>query len=214
MRVVGIDLSGPSNVADTVAVVFRERAGGLVREEVVEGAADEQILALISRQAERGEVVVGLDAPLSCNPGGGDRPGDASLRKVAVETGLRSGSVMPPTFNRMVYLTLRGMTVARMLEGAVSPPPRIVEVHPGVAMAARGAEAEVVRAMKGEPEARRELLAWLEGQGLAGVVERECPTDHYVAACAAALAAWRWGRGESVWLHPAEPPWHPYDFAV
>jgi len=37
--------------------------------------------------------------------------------------------------------------------------------------------------------------------------------DHTVAACAAALAAWDWSRGKGRWVHPADPPAHPYDFA-
>jgi hypothetical protein len=39
----------------------------------------------------RDQIAVGLDAPLSYNPGGGDRPADACLRKAVVGAGLRQG---------------------------------------------------------------------------------------------------------------------------
>jgi hypothetical protein len=77
----------------------------------------------------------------------------------------------------------------------------------------RGAPAGMVAAFKGDAPARRGLLAWLEKEGLASAADIESPTDHYVAACSAALAAWKWYLGESVWLQPAEPPIHPFDYA-
>jgi len=60
--------------------------------------------------------------------------------------------------------------------------------------------------------ARNDLLEWLEQQGLKNASEIDKPTDHYVAACSAALAAWKWKKGESVWLHLADPPFHPFDY--
>ena len=38
-------------------------------------------------------------------------------------------------------------------------------------------------------------------------------SSHFVAACAAALAAWHWQKGTSSWLAKAQLPWHPFDFA-
>jgi predicted nuclease with RNAse H fold len=213
MDVVGIDLSGPSNVADTAVAHFRVARGGLRLCERVLGADDAAIAALLRRTDPRADLVVGLDAPLSYNDGGGDRPADRRLRRGAVESGLRAGSVMPPTLTRMAYLTLRGMAVARMATAIVGPRVRVVEVHPGATLALRGAPPAAVRGLKGSAAARRTILAWLEDQGLRAVAGRGDPGDHFVAACAAALAAWKWGAGAAAWIHPADPPQHPFDVA-
>jgi len=57
------------------------------------------------------------------------------------------------------------------------------------------------------------LLTWLERQGLKSVADINGPNDHYVAACASALAAWKWHQKKSVWIHPSEHPVHPFDYA-
>jgi hypothetical protein len=89
----------------------------------------------------------------------------------------------------------------------------IVEVHPGACMVLRGADAGDVRTFKAEPPARGRLLDWLETQGLKGICLADTVTDHYVAACAAALGTWQWSLGKSIWRFAAELPHHPYDFA-
>ena len=116
---------------------------------------------------------------------------------------------------RMVYLTLRGIVLARMLE-TLKPDfdLRIVEVHPGASMLLRNAPVNEVANFKRERSARSRLLQWLETQGLEGISRAEDVADHFVAACAAALAAWQWSLGRSVWIFSAKPPDHPYDFAV
>ena len=53
----------------------------------------------------------------------------------------------------------------------------------------RGAPVEIVRALKLSAAARQQLLRWLEGAGLEGISDGPDPGDHFVAACAAALAA-------------------------
>ena len=199
MDVIGIDLSGPCNAADTAVAAFRANGRRLVLQERLVGADDAAIAALIRRAKPDADLVVGLDAPLSYNDGGGDRPADRLLRARAVAAGLPSGTVMPPTLTRMAYLTLRGITVA--------------EVHPGAACVLRGAPVEIVRALKSSAAARQQLLRWLEGEGLEGIGGGTDPGDHFVAACAAALAAWKWSLGNPAWIHPADPPWHPYDMA-
>jgi len=95
----------------------------------------------------------------------------------------------------------------------VKPPPRIVEVHPGAAMALRGAPIDDVRTYKTDSGAQQQLLGWLFSQGMICKQLHQNPEDHAVAACAAALAAWKWDRGETRWVEPAAPPHHPYDFA-
>jgi predicted nuclease with RNAse H fold len=213
LTVVGIDLSGPGNPADTAVAWLRARAGGLEYAGELRGADDRAILDLVAGLEDGAAVIVGLDAPLSYNPGGGDRPGDRKLRARLRAAGVGSVSVMPPTLTRMAYLTLRGLAVARALATLGAGAPRIVEVHPGAACALRGADARLVRGFKREAAARRGLLAWLERRGLRGIAGLEAPTDHLVAACAAALAAWRWACGRPAWVEPAAPPLHPFDFA-
>jgi uncharacterized protein len=211
--VLGLDLSGPSNIADTAAVVAERVEGHLRVRELRVGLGDAEILALAeSLGIER--CVFAIDAPLSYNPGGGDRPSDRQLRQRIVAAGLASGSVMPPTMNRMAYLTLRGMAIARLLSGAFGVDgPGIVEVHPGATMVLRGAEPGLVRGFAREPEARRGLLAWLRGRGLPDLDDRTAETSHGIAAAAAVLAGADWLAGSSEWRWPAEPPHHPYDFA-
>jgi predicted nuclease with RNAse H fold len=210
--VIGVDLSGPTNTADTAVVRFAVNGRRLSLLEHVPGASDEDLLTCALRAAEHGPVVFGLDAPLSYNPGGGYRPGDLALSRIAVEAGLPPGSVMVPTMTRMAYLTLRGITVARLLE-TVAPPPRIAEIHPGVTLVLNGAEIEDVRGLKRSAEARQRLLEWLDTQGLEGASALESAGDHLVAACAAAFGAWQWADGRCKWLVPAQPPFHPYDYA-
>jgi predicted nuclease with RNAse H fold len=210
--VLGVDLAGPTNRADTVAAGFRTRQKKLEHRFLREGLDDRELEALIIAEIPADvRLVVGLDAPLSYNPGGGDRPADRELRRRLIESGLHSGTVMAPTMSRMVYLTLRGVVVARML-GAVRPGCRIVEVHPAGAMILRGAPAADIRRLKKSAAARRSLLAWLATQGLTGLPSKEA-NDHIIAAYAAALAAWGWSRRKTRWRHQANLPVNPFDFA-
>lgn len=210
--IIGIDLSGPSNTADTVCVVFEERGQALCLVDVVAGATDSDIATLVAGLDKAETCHVGLDAPLSYNPGGGDRPSDRALRRAVVQAGLHPGSVMTPTLTRMSYLTLRGMGVARLVDSTGGSKVRVVEVHPGAVMAFGGASLDAVRAFKFDRAARQVLLEWLESAGLQGVRRDDNPSDHYVAACACALAAWKWSQDLAAWVWPACPPHHPYDF--
>ena len=213
MKVVGIDLSGPRNFADTCLVSFEERGGEIHLIDVRESADDDQILESISKLGSSTRIVIGIDAPLSYNPRGGDRPSDSELRRVVHAQGGQVG-IMPPTLIRMVYLTLRGLQLTRLLE---SLKPQydlsIVEVHPGACMILRGANAENVRKFKMDSISRGYLKDWLGTKGLKGISQAKTVTDHYVAACAAALAAWQWSLGKPIWCFAAKPPHHPYDFA-
>ena len=213
MKVLGIDLSGPRNIADTCLVCFDERGEELHLVSVCEGADDDQILKEITRLDPSERIIIGIDAPLSYNANGGDRPSDRELRRVILDYGARVG-IMPPTMIRMVYLTLRGVYLTRLFE-ALKPQynVEIVEVHPGTCMILRGANSEHVRKFKSDPSARGSLLNWLEVKGLKGISGIDSPSDHYVAACAAALGTWQWGMGKSVWRFAKTLPYHPYDFA-
>jgi predicted nuclease with RNAse H fold len=209
MYIIGLDPSGPSNTKDTACTVFEETAGYLTLHEIHLGMTDPEIVTLVSRLSSSSAVAIGIDAPLSYNPGGGDRPPDRQLRKLIVGAGGHPGSIMPPTMNRMVYLTIRGISLSRMLDGRA----QIVEVHPGASMILRGAPLEAVRLFKIDTAARQTLLTWLETRGLRGIIPAVNPSDHHIAACAAALATWGWIKNENPWLFPAELPFHPYDFA-
>jgi predicted nuclease with RNAse H fold len=213
MHVVGIDLSGPSNTVDTVIVAFDRHNSGLELQHSITGGTDSAILGLVAELAAHSNVAVGIDAPLSYNLGGGDRPADAELRRHIIDAGMPSGAVMAPTLNRMVYLTLRGLSVARLLLSIRSTSVSVVEVHPGAAMALRNAPIEAVRTFKDSGKSRWELLNWLQVQGLHHVATSEDPSDHYVAACGAALAAGKWQEGRPVWSYAANAPFHPFDFA-
>ena len=211
MKVVGIDLSGPRNIADTCLVSFEERGDELHFVEVREGADDDQLLKAITGLSQTERIVIGIDAPLSYNSKGGDRPSDSELRRLIRERGGKVG-VMPPTLNRMVYLTLRGIVLTHLLESLQYRSLEIVEIHPGACMFLREAKAEDVHNFKHDYVARVHLLDWLGTKGLKDLSSEEPISDHYVAACAAALGGWQWSRGQAVWCYKSNPPWHPYDF--
>ena len=168
MKIIGIDLSGPSNTVDTVCVMFDAQGGCLRLADCICDATDQDIVALLTTLNRAESVIVGLDAPLSYNPGGGDRPSDKDLRRTIVGAGLHPGSVMPPTMTKMAYLTLRGMGVARLITTVGWEMIRVVEVHPGATMALGGAAIDAVKALKSDSVARQDLLAWMEGGGIAG----------------------------------------------
>lgn len=213
MKILGLDLSGPRNTADTYLAIFNEQGAELHFISAINGADDQQIFRAVSGSERNEPIIIGMDAPLSYNPGGGDRPSDTDLRRAVRDKGGGIG-VMPPTMIRMVYLTLRGILLTRMLE-TLKPEldVRIVEVHPGASMLLRGAPAKVVAAIKRDESARFQLLEWLGEKGLMGIPRTEYVPDHFVAACAAALGAWQWSLGKPAWLYSAKPPEHPYDFA-
>ena len=212
MKIVGIDLSGPRNIADTFVTLFEEKQGALQLSETLAGADDQKILTVIAGLGKGEPIAIGLDAPLSYNPGGGDRRSDQELRR---EVTLRGGGVgvMTPTMTRMVYLTLHGIALARALE-TLKPELdlRIVEVHPGACLLLRGAASGDVRGFKRDGQARLNLLGWLETQGLDRLPRSNNVADHFVASCTAALAAWQWFLGRAAWEYPAEMPLHPYAF--
>lgn len=211
MKIVGIDLSGPRNFADTCLVSFEEHGQEIHLVDVREGADDDQILETISGFRQKERIAIGIDAPLSYNPSGGDRPSDSELRRLIHSHGGGAG-VMPPTMIRMVYLTLRGLQLTRLLE-SLKYDLSIIETHPGACMILRGANANDVRKFKTDALSRDHLLDWLETKGLKEISSAEIVSDHYVAACAAALGAWQWCLGKSIWRFPSAPPHHPYDFA-
>ncbi len=214
MQVLGIDLAGPANIEETSVVRFCASNGALSYVPETYKGSDSSIQSLAECLAELEPLVIGLDAPLSYQPGGGDRVRDSQLRRLIIDAGMRPGSVMAPTATRMVYLTLRGVTVAARLRGIQSKQTiSVVEVHPGAAMGLRGAPLESVKTYKDSAHSRSQLLQWLASEGLSNLTGNSECSSHFVSACAAALAAWHWQRKSSVWISRAEEPWHPYDFS-
>ena len=209
----GIDLSGPSNTQESMLVSFEAENDSLRLSRTIEGSTDQAIYYAVNEDPAINKVIVGIDAPLSYNPGGGDRQADKDLRKRIIAKGMHPGSVMVPTLTKMVYLTLRGISVSRFFENHSNKNIKIVEIHPSASLALRGAPVESIKEMKKSIGARQVLLKWLVGQGLKGIDITGSVSDHYVAACAAALAAWKWYLGQSVWIFKSEMPFHPYDFA-
>jgi predicted nuclease with RNAse H fold len=211
--VVGIDLSGPANFEATSAALFAAGPGRMELRAAYAGADDALLLEVVRSFARRGPVAVGVDAPLSYHPGGGDRPGDRRLRRRLVAAGLPPGCVMAPTLTRMAYLTLRGMAVSRLLVQGAGRRIRIVETHPAGALVLGGCPPEPVRRLKSSGRARSDVLAWLGDRGLRLGSRLQRPTDHDVAACAAAYGAWKWAVGAPAWIEPARTPLHPFDYA-
>lgn len=214
MYVVGVDLSGPANPENTAVAVFQDQGERLEYQALLPSATDAVLFEEIQRRLAVADVCVGLDAPLSYGSKGGQRESDAALRAKAIQAGLLPGSIMAPTAPRMAYLTLRGLAVARGMQLLPGPGRlRVVETHPGAALALGGAPVDAVRGFRDSQADRDRLVRWLGDQGLRGVECEFVTTDHSLAACAAAWATWRWNRGQANWVFRADPPHHPFDFA-
>lgn len=206
----GVDLSGPSNPADTACAVFEQRDDTLHLLALYAGLSDRELLSVVSRHASS-DMTIGLDAPLSYQDGGGDRSRDRDLRSVLSAKGLPSGSVMTPTMTRMAYLTLRGVQLAGMLE-VMHPAARILEVHPFGSLVLAGLDPTKVGTVKRDAESRSTLLNALPSLRLQHL-PTQVSTDHELAALGAAYAAWQWRNGTPSWHCVAEPPHHPYPMA-
>jgi predicted nuclease with RNAse H fold len=210
MTIIGLDLSGPSNAADTACAVFDVAQGLLHLRALYCGLNDGDVLSVVSRHAGS-DLTIGLDAPLSYEDGGGDRARDRELRRVLTKKGLPSGTIMTPTMTRMAYLTLRGVHLAGLLQRA-HPAARIVEVHPMGSLVLAGLDPALATRIKSDEIARLEILKSLPAMGM-----RQLPTaagsDHELAALGAAFAAWQWRNGTPSWQCAAQPPHHPYPMA-
>ncbi|MTH53576.1 DUF429 domain-containing protein [Bacillus mangrovi] len=210
MYVLGVDLSGPANHRDTAAALFKMEGEELKLITLQNGLSDADLLSL-AMKTEGAVLAAGLDAPLSYNDGGGDRPSDRWFRKEMIKSGLHPGSIMTPTLTKMVYLTVRGIALASMLERTV-PGIQIAEVHPGSALLKRVPEEEKghVLLYKKEPESGSYLIEWFRTQRITGIPDREL-SSHETDAIAAGMAVRDWILGRPKVLFPKQPPHHPYD---
>ncbi|AJD92777.1 hypothetical protein JMA_34600 [Jeotgalibacillus malaysiensis] len=210
MIIIGIDLSGPSNHQDTVASAFYMEEF-LTLKKTVAGASDHDILNLVQECLTEGEVIIGIDAPLSYQDGGGDRPHDKALRHIMKVGGLNGSSIMTPTMTRMVYITLRGIQLTRMLS-ELSEAITILEVHPGAAIGLRMKDPAPALSYKKDSSMRAEIFFWLQRQGMNGLTEKNAATTHSIDSCGAALAAWHYTASDKqpVWSYEQTSAAHPY----
>lgn len=217
MKIIGIDLSGPANHKDTVMTIFQIEENDLIFEKALTNASDEMLLEAIMSAASLDEVVIGIDAPLSYQDGGGDRPQDKSIRNVLKEYGLSGSSIMPPTLTKMVYLTLRGILLTRTIMSMnLADKIKIVEVHPGAAIGTRIDKERFVHAReyKKDLNSCKVILEWYNEIGLKGIPTEFSETTHQIDACAAAIAAWYWvdPKKQPVWHWEKTTPNHPFEF--
>ncbi|KPB06701.1 DUF429 domain-containing protein [Bacillus sp. CHD6a] len=213
----GLDLAGPSNHKDTVLTFFKQNENHLLFQKMISNISDKEILNEIIDLSGLDELVIGIDAPLSYQDGGGDRVSDKQLRKFIISLGMKPGSIMPPTYSRMVYLTLRGIKLTREIEKLHTTfPVSIVEVHPGAAMGARVTKKELdyVLTYKQNLSSRKYLKTWFEQQNVIGLPKGIENESHSIDSCAASLAAWHWADHslKAPWIFSAQPPLHPFDY--
>ncbi|MCA0988866.1 DUF429 domain-containing protein [Guptibacillus algicola] len=205
---IGVDLSGPSNTKDTSVAIFSGNQEEMHFKELMEGASDHDIYRRVENEQE--VMVIGIDAPLSYQPGGGDRPGDRAMRNCIKEAGMKSGSIMTPTMTRMVYLTLRGISLSR---GLATTSASIVEVHPGAAVGLRLSDINSVLTYKFDIAARKAIHTFLENERVIDIPEHTLQSTHSFDACLAAYAAWKWHHGKASFSFPPEPPIHPFEIS-
>jgi predicted nuclease with RNAse H fold len=208
--IIGLDLSGPSNTADTALIELRLDDDSESHLEHVELGLDDS--DILTHAADLGDgaddLVVALDAPLSYNPGGGHRPADQALRDELADRGFSPNSVMPPTMTRMAYLSLRGISLARGIERTVEA--TIFEAHPTSAMLFRDIPEEVASDIADSADARRAVATGLTDLEADDLPAALLQSDHTVAALAAATAGADFARGTPRWQFEADPPHHPY----
>lgn len=212
----GLDLSGPSNTKDTTLTWFESQDSSLSYIDHITDINDETILSQIESLANKNKVILGIDAPLSYNDGGGNRPRDNALRKFLNKAGLDFIGILPPTFSRMGWLTMRGIRLTREITGlSLGNPISILEVHPGAALGLRGAPVHSLQQYKkDETKGCLQLKGWFSTQNITGLPDEYGLTSHEIDAVAAALAAWQWQSGKSIWRYEADPPLHPFEFIV
>jgi uncharacterized protein len=217
LKIIGIDLSGPANHKDTVLTVFHLHKGMLEFQGMVEGASDEMLISRIEAESMSDGVVIGIDAPLSYQDGGGDRPQDKSIREFIKGYGMSGSSIMPPTLTKMVYLTLRGIGISRRINYINTLHEiKIVEVHPGAAIGTRIGSSKLPHVLqyKKERQSRAAIFTWFESMGLNKLPEEIIDSTHKMDSCAAALAAWHWTdpTKHPTWHWKTISSQHPFEF--
>ncbi|RSK26829.1 DUF429 domain-containing protein [Bacillus sp. HMF5848] len=211
MYYVGIDLSGPANKKDTSLAVFCEIHKKVVYKCLYKNVSDCDIFEIIGGLVKQGKVNIAIDAPLSYQDGGGDRAQDKELRKVIKDLGMKSGSIMPPTLTKMVYITLRGMYLASLLKNEYNKQIEIVEVHPGAVLAFRlTPSTRHLLAYKQCDNYYEEILQHIFFLHESGLETKHIESNHDLDACLAAFACYEYKERRHKWIYPAQPPFHRY----
>ena len=205
----GIDLSGPSNTADTVIVHAVRDKNRLAFVQYQSDLDDTELVEWIYKEAGENPGTIAVDAPLSYQPGGGLRESDRQLRRFVKEQNIYAG-IMPPTLTRMVYITLRGMNIARIVQ-STRPEMTVLENHPGTTLQLHGMPRKLVQSMKKDPEARANMVEFLRAE-IDDLPVNLAQTDHALAACGCILAADDYIRGKCAWTYDHQTLQHPYRF--
>ncbi|WP_454190305.1 DUF429 domain-containing protein [Paenibacillus sp. Marseille-Q7038] len=193
MKIIGLDLAGTTNSSDTAVAIFEYNVNSLTCIEIISDLTDSDIYDLVKQYANEDQVIIGIDAPLSYQFGGGDRLSDKSLRKLITEIGMRPGSIMAPTSPKMSYLTLRGINVSRGLYNIPNVNKiQIVEVHPGATIGLHYGQPIVPQEVLDYKDhnnilSRNVILAWLMSNMFLNGINNKINTDvissHEVDAC-------------------------------
>lgn len=187
----GIDLSGPANHKDTSLAVFNDYLNSIC---LFSGQSDKELL---EKQQIFKPLAIGIDAPLSYQDGGGYRSGDLALRAFLNVNGFSGLGVMAPTYNRMVYLTLRGITLANLFRQE-SNEVFLYEVHPGGYLAVSGYPYKSIQKLKDNCDARNHIFEELVLKENLKVGPR-LNSDHDIMAMACALAVREQQQNKNRW---------------
>lgn len=125
--------------------------------------------------------------PLFYQDGGGYRPCDADLRRFLNARGFHRVGVMAPTMTKMVYLTLRGISLVHNL-GKIGA--QVYETHPGASLLLSGMDSNSVFNLKTHHEAIEAIVCQWHSQGL--MFSQPPKNDHQVMAVQALLTGERW----------------------
>lgn len=68
-RVIGLDLSGPTNIQDTCLATAEIQVSDLILTDIKTQVGDTAVLEAAARLIHTDHLIVGMDAPLSYNPG-------------------------------------------------------------------------------------------------------------------------------------------------
>ena len=209
----GIDLSGPVNIIDTVISWFKydrsKEKLNLIDYKI--GADDYFIFNIIKDLSINNDLFLAIDAPLSYNMNGGDRESDKSLREFLKKKNIKTSSVMTPTMTRMSYLTLRGISITRILE-TLKKKPKVIEVHPFVSLLINGANKEDIKNVKKNEKAKQNILNFLKKRKISKLPVIVSKNDHFISSVIAAQIAFFYSRNQYQWRTKRKFPFHPYDF--
>ncbi len=154
---------------------------------------DSDIYELVSQYEQP---FVFIDAPLSYSENGGCRNSDNDLRTRLKAGGFSKIAVMVPTFNRMIYLTARGIRLTRLL--SLIKNCRIVETHPGAWLVLSGYDYELIQRIKKDSSAIQSLTNAMSSKGYEFI---DLPqNDHELMSVACALAGHAYLSGNQSWL--------------